>query len=107
MNQSSSFAGHGRKRLSGAEHTMTFINNSRNSWCFCCYQKDPEILETGALAAAWLVAANVHPTSRIRFKWKLSCGLSWSQNAAVKTGNIYIAAQDWPVSQSENEVTLT
>ena len=107
MDQSPSIAGHRGRRFSDTEYTMTFINNSRNSWSFCCYQKDPAILRTGALAVAWFVAANVHPTTSIRFKWKLGCGLSWSQNAAVKTGNIYIAAQDWPVSQSENEVTLT
>ena len=107
MDQSPSIAGHRGGRYSGIEYTMIFVNNSHNSWNFCCYQKDPAILSTGALALAWFVAANVHPTTSIRFNWALGCGLSWSQSGAVTPGNVYFAAQDWPVSQSQNTVNLT
>ena len=107
MAESPSIAGHGSGRYLGTEYTLTFINNSYNSWNFCCYQKDPAILGTGALAVAWFLAANVHPTTSIRFEWQISYGLSWSQSGAVTPGCIYYAAQDWPVSQSQNTVSLT
>ena len=91
----------------GTQYTMTFINNSNNSWNFCCYQKDPGILDTGALAAAWFVAQVVHPTTNIRFQWTIDYGLSWSQSGVISPGIVYFPAQNWSVTPAQNTVTLT
>ncbi len=89
------------------EYTMTFINNSDNSWNFCCYQKDPGILSRGALSAAWFVAPTVHPTTLIKFTWTIDYGLSWAKAGVIAPGIIYNASQNWPVTYAENTVTLT
>ncbi len=85
----------------GAQYTMTFINNSNNSWNFCCYQN------VGALAAAWYVSQVVHPTTSIRFQWTIDYGLSWSQSGAISPGIVYFPAQNWSVTPMLNTVTLT
>jgi len=94
-------------RSTGTLCTMTFINNSNNSWNFCCYQKDPGILDAGAFSAAWFVATVVHPTTSIKFQWTIAYGLSWSQSGVVSLGTVYFPAQNWPVTAAQNTVTLT
>ena len=89
------------------QYTMIFINNSSNSWNFCCYQKDPGILDRGALAAAWFVAQVVHPTTNIKFQWTIDYGLSWSPSGVISPGIVYFPAQNWSVTPAENTVTLT
>ena len=91
----------------GVEYTMTFVNNSDNSWNFCCYQKDPGILSRGALSAAWFVAPTVHPTTLIKFTWTIDYGLSWAKAGVIAPGIIYNASQNWPVTYAQNAVTLT
>ena len=85
----------------GSQYTMTFINNSSNSWNFCCYQN------MGAQAAAWFVAQVVHPTTSIRFQWTIDYGLSWSQSGVISPGIVYFPAQNWSVTLAQNTVTLT
>ncbi len=85
----------------GTQYTMTFINNSSNSWNFCCYQN------MGAQAAAWFVAQVVHPTTSIRFQWTIDYGLSWSQSGVISPGIVYFPAQNWSVTLAQNTVTLT
>ena len=89
------------------DYTMTFVNNSANSWNFCCYQKDPGVLSQGALSAAWFVAPIVHPTTVIKFKWSIDYGLSWAKSGVISPGIIYNASQNWSVTYAENSVTLT
>lgn len=91
----------------GTQYTMNFINNSANSWNFCCYQKDPGILAQGAFSAAWFVAQTVHPTTQVKFSWTIDYGLTWAQSGTVGPGIIYDASQNWPVTYAENTVTLT
>ena len=91
----------------GIQYTMIFINSSSNSWNFCCYQKDPGILDRGALAAAWFVAQVVHPTTNIKFQWTIDYGLSWSPSGVISPGIVYFPAQNWSVTAAENTVTLT
>lgn len=91
----------------GIEYSMTFKNNSKNSWNFCCYQKDPGVLDKGALSAAWFVAQTVHPTTTITFTWNISYGLSWAQSGTVGPGIRYTASQNWDVDFSQNAVNLT
>ena len=88
-------------------YTMNFINNSSNPWNFCCYQKDPGILDQGALSAAWFVAQTVHTTTHVNFSWTIDYGLTWSQSGTIGPGIIYNASQNWPVVASQNTVTLT
>ena len=97
----------GSAQSTGTQYTMTFINNSNNAWNFCCYQKDPGILDAGALSAAWFVAQVVHPTTNIVFQWTIDYGLSWAQSGVIKPGIIYNASQNWPVTAAQNTVTLT
>ena len=88
-------------------YTMNFTNNSSNAWNFCCYQKDPGILDQGALSAAWFVAPTVHSTTHVNFSWTIDYGLTWSQSGTIGPGIIYNASQNWPVAASLNTVTLT
>jgi len=89
------------------DYSMTFVNNSTNSWNFCCYQKDPGVLSQGALAAAWFVAPIVHPTTNIKFKWTIDYGLSWAKSGVISPGIIYDASQNWSVTYDQNTVSLT
>ena len=91
----------------GTQYTMNFINNSVNSWNFCCYQKDPGILAQGAFSAAWFVAQTVHPTTQVKFSWTIDYGLSWAQSGTIGPGIIYDASQNWAVTYAQNTVTLT
>lgn len=93
-------------RSKSIEYSMTFRNDSINSWNFCCFQKDPGILDKGALSAAWFVAQTVHPTTVVTFKWNISYGLSWAQSGTVGPGIRYTASQNWDVDFTDNTVNL-
>ncbi len=93
-------------QAAATKYTMVFINNSNNSWNFCCYQKDPGIIDKGSLAAAWFVATVVHPTTTITFEWMIQYGLSWAKSGVINPGIIYHSSQNWDVDASLNTVTL-
>ncbi len=93
--------------MTGTPYTMTFINDSNNSWNFCCYQNDPGVVSSTVFSAAWFVAQVVHPTTNITFHWTIDYGLSWSQSGVVGPGIIYNASQNWGVDAADNTVTLT
>ncbi len=93
--------------MTGTTYTMNFTNNSSNAWNFCCYQKDPGILDQGAMSAAWFVAPIVHSTTHVNFSWTIDYGLTWSQSGKIGPGIVYNASQNWSVDAAENTVTLT
>lgn len=89
------------------QYTLTFVNNSKNDWTFCCYQTDPQIGPKDARSLAWYTKV-VAAGSEVDFEWTIDYSFVWSEMGEVIPGVIFKASQKVPAGLKEkNAINFT
>lgn len=83
------------------EYTLTFVNNSKNDWTFCCYQTDPKIGPKDVRSLAWYTKV-VAAGSEVDFIWTIDYTFVWSEMGEVIPGVVFKASQKLPAGLTEN-----
>jgi hypothetical protein len=93
--------------MAGETYSLTFVNNSTNTWDAAVYQKDPDLGIPNVQSLAWF-AKTTAPTTKVVFKWKIEYSFVWSETGELVPGVLFNATQDWPADlKTTNQVTFT
>jgi hypothetical protein len=93
--------------MAGVKYSLTFVNNSSNTWDAAVYQKDPDLGVPNVQSLAWF-AKTAAPTTKVVFTWTIDYSFVWSETGVLVPGVMFNATQDWPADLStQNKVTFT
>jgi len=77
------------------QYTLHVLNESRNTFDFCVYQKDPDIGVADVLSLAWFTK-RAHGNSKLRFKWTKDYSFVWDETGTLVPGVIFDASEVLP-----------
>jgi hypothetical protein len=91
--------------MAGETYSLTFVNNSSNTWDAAVYQTDPGIPNVQSLA--WF-AKTTAPATKVVFKWTIDYSFVWAETGMLVPGLLFIATQEWEADlTTTNQVTFT
>ena len=93
--------------MAGVQYSLTFLNNSSNTWDACVYQNDPDLGNPNVQSLAWF-SKTAAPTTKILFSWTVDYSFVWSETGQLIPGVLFSASQNWDADlSSTNQVTFT
>jgi hypothetical protein len=93
--------------MPGVIYSLTFVNNSSNTWDAAVYQKDPDLGVPNVQSLAWFTKTAA-PTTKLVFTWTINYSFIWSETGQLVPGVQFNASQDWPADLSTtNQVSFT